>query len=140
MFAVHCHVGRSARSWLSNFSSQTAYRPMTIFWRYHDTSIFTSRQDGPERSGFPVTLGPDFWKFRISKNSVFQEQEIFPKIDKKFEGLHPVPPPYGATPLPPTKVGAKCLAVVVLDNLDRALRPRSRRVTVNRSASVKRFS
>ena len=54
-----CPQRRSARSWLSSFSSQTAYRPMTIFWRYYNTSIFTSRRDSLERSGFPVTLGPD---------------------------------------------------------------------------------
>jgi len=106
-------------SWLSSFSSQTAYRPMTIFWRYYDTSIFTSRRDGPEKLGSLVTLGPDFLKFCIEKNSVFQHQEIFSKNRQKFinfAGLRPAPPPYGAAPLPPTKVGAKCLAAVVLDN------------------------
>jgi len=41
-----CLVGRSARSWLSSFSSQTAYRPMTFIWRYYDTSFFTSRRVG----------------------------------------------------------------------------------------------
>ena len=80
---IHILLRRSARSWLSSFSSQTAYRPMTIFWRYYDTSIFTSRRDGPEQLGFPVTLGPDLLKFCNSKNAVFQDQEIFSKINKK---------------------------------------------------------
>ena len=93
---IHVLLRRSAQSWLSSFSSQTAYRPMTIFWRYYDASIFTSRRDGPERSGIPVTLGPDFLKFRISKNSVFQDQETFPKSrknhQKKSRGASPRTP------------------------------------------------
>jgi len=68
---------------------------------------------------------------RIVWNSVFprilsfKTNIFFPKIDKiikkKIVGLHPAPPPYGAAPHPPTKVGAKCLSAVVLDNPDRAL-------------------
>ena len=42
---------------------------------------------------------------------------------KKIVGLRPAPTPYGAAHLPPTKVGAKCLAALVLDNQDRALCP-----------------
>jgi len=61
---------------------------------------------------FPVTLGPDFWSL---KTKIF-----FPKIEKIikffFAGLRPAPLPYGVVPFPPTKVGAKCLAAVVLDN------------------------
>jgi len=50
-------------------------------------------------------------------------QKNRPKIIKKnFAGPRPVPLPYGAGPLPLTKVGAKCLAAVMLDNQDRALR------------------
>ena len=95
---------------------------MTIVWRYFHTSIFTYQRDGPEQSGL-VTWTPSFLKVCISKNSFFQDQDIFPKnrqkiIKKKFAA----PPPYGAAPLPPTNVGAKCLAAVVLDNQDRALR------------------
>ena len=41
---------------------------------------------------------------------------------KKFAGLRPAPPLSGAALLPPTMVDAKCLAAVVLDNQDRALR------------------
>jgi len=37
-------------------------------------------------------------------------------IKKKFAGLRPAHSPYGAAPLPSTKVGAKCLTAVVLDN------------------------
>ena len=47
--------GRSARSWLSSFSPQTEYRPMTIVWRDFHTSIFTSQRDGPEQLSLPVT-------------------------------------------------------------------------------------
>jgi len=65
-------------------------------------------------------------KLYISENSVFQDQDIFsknrPKIIKKyFAGLCPAPPPYGAAPLLPIKVVAKCLAAVVLAHPDRAL-------------------
>jgi len=99
---------------------------MTILWRYYDTSIFTSRRDGPKRLGsrsrwdriFEI---PYFKEFCLSRprNLSRNRQKI---IKKNFAGLHPAPPPYGAAPLPPTKVGAKCLAAVVLDNPDRALR------------------
>ena len=60
----HACTRRSVRSWLYSFSSQTAYRPMTIVWRYFHTSIFTSRRDGPEQSGFPATWTPGFLKWR----------------------------------------------------------------------------
>jgi len=42
-------------------------------------------------------------------------------LKKKITGLRPARPPYGAAPLPPTKVGAKCLATVVLAHPDCAL-------------------
>ena len=101
---------RSARFWLSSFSLQTAYRPVTIVWRYYNTSIFTSRRDGPEKLGFPVTLGPDCLKFRISKNSVFQDQYIFSKNrqnhQKKNRGAAPRTPSLrGCTP--PTHQGRR---------------------------------
>ena len=38
-----------------------------------------------------------------------------------FAELCLAPPPYGAAPLQPTKMGAKCLSALVLDNQDRAL-------------------
>jgi len=46
-----------------------------------------------------------------------------PKSTKiiKFAGPRPAPIPYGAGPLPPTKVGAKCLVAVVLAHHDRVL-------------------
>jgi len=62
----------------------------------------------------------------IFKNCVFPripsfKTKICPKnrqkiIKKKFAGLRPAHSPYGAAPLPSTKVGAKCLTAVVLDN------------------------
>ena len=80
----------------------------------------------PRTIGSPGHLTPTFLKFCISKNSVLQDQDIFSKnrqkiIKKKFAGLHPTPPHYGAAPLPPTKVSAKCLAAVVLARHDRVL-------------------
>ena len=51
----------SARSGLSTNPHKFAFRPMTIFWRYFHTSIFTSRRDDLKILGFPVTLGPDFF-------------------------------------------------------------------------------
>ena len=62
-----------------------------------------------------------FFKLRTSQDSVFQDQEFFPKSDKKSSKKNS-PAPYRLVPLPPTKVGAKCLTTVVLDNLDRVLR------------------
>jgi len=57
----------------------------------------------------------------IPKNSVFEEQKKFQKIDKqsskKIKGLHPAPA--AAAPPPPTKVGANCLSAVVLDDQNR---------------------
>ena len=55
-------------------------------------------------------------------------KNLFPKIDrncqtKKIAGLRPAHRPYRAVPPLPTQVGTKCLAVVVLDNQDRALCP-----------------
>ena len=43
------------------------------------------------------------------------------KKKNRIAGLRPAPPPYGATPLPPTQVGAKCLAAVVLSHPNPAL-------------------
>jgi len=63
---------------------------------------------------------PYFKEFCLSRPKFFSKNR--PKIiKKKFAGLHPAPSLYGAAPLPPTKVSAKCLAAVVLDNPDRAL-------------------
>ena len=68
---------------------------------------------------------PYFQEFCLSRprNISKNRQKI---IQKKFAGLCPAPPPYGAAPLPPTNVGAKCLAnnqkaAVMLNNPDRAL-------------------
>ena len=43
-------------------------------------------------------------------------------------GLRPAPPPYGAVPIPPTRVGAECLAAEMLAGHDRVL---SRSGTIN---------
>ena len=101
----------SAESGLSTNPHKCAYRPMTISWRYYDISFFTSRRDGLKILGLPVTYGPVCLKIRISKNSIFQEQDIFSKnrqkiITKNFVGLCPASPPYGAAPLPPPR--ARC--------------------------------
>ena len=48
-------VRLSTRSGWARFYLKTAYRPMTIVWRYFHTSICTSRRDGSVQSGLPVT-------------------------------------------------------------------------------------
>ena len=79
-----------------------------------------------------------YWVSRSRTDLFFFEKFVFPRIlsfktktfcqkstknhQKFFARLRPAPPPYGAEPLPPTKVGAKCLAAVVLDNQNCALR------------------
>ena len=49
-------------------------------------------------------------------------QKLTKIVQKKIAGLHPALLPYEAVPHPPTQVGGDCLAAVVLDNQDRALR------------------
>jgi len=58
---------------------------------------------------------------------VIETRKFFPNIDQKsskkeITGLRPALLPYGPAPPPPIMVGAKCLAAVVLDNQDHALR------------------
>jgi len=121
---------RSARSWLSSFSSQTAYRPMTILWRYYNTSFFTfeetasSKRSSHSRTDlfFEILY---FQEFCLSTPRFFFQKST-KNHQKKFAGLRPAPPPYGAACVPPTKAGAKCLAAMVLDNQDRVLRHSAR--------------
>jgi len=68
------------------------------------------------------------WHSLFSSTLSVKTKNLFPKIDKncqtkKIAGLRPAPRPYRAAPPLPTQVGTKCLAVVVLDNQDRALCP-----------------
>jgi len=51
----------------------------------------------------------------------FVSKYLQKKSKKKNTGLRPAPTPYGAAPLPPTKVSAKFLAAVVLAHPDSAL-------------------
>jgi len=87
----HACTRRSARSWLSSFSSQTAYRPLTIVWRYFHTSIFTSRRDGPEQSGhvnsqyFEIVY---FQKFCLSRPGHFPQKSTN-NHQKKIGGATP---------------------------------------------------
>ena len=64
---------------------------------------------------------PYFQEFCLSRPRNFP-QKLTKNHQNFFAGLPSAPPPYEAAPLPPNKVGAKCLAAVVLDNQDRALR------------------
>ena len=58
-----------------------------------------------------------FQEFCISRPGHFLQ-----KLTKnKFAGLRPAPVTYGGAPLPPTKVGANCLAAVVLAHHDHVL-------------------
>ena len=129
---------RSARSWLSRFFSHNAPSPMKMVCIYLRTSIFISQWDRDRTLTLPVTYGPVFWNSAFQRILSFKIKNFFPKIDqkssKKLAGLRHAPPPYGAAPLPPTKVGAKCLAAVVQDNQDRALRLKS---AVKRSQKVR---
>jgi len=62
-------------------------------------------------------------KYRFSNIFVCEDHEFFEKINKKSskQNSWACTPPYRAVPLPPTKMGAKCLSTVVLDNQDCAL-------------------
>ena len=83
------------------------------------TSIFISRRD---MQG-PITFNHKlpFQKFCLSRPRFFF-QKLTKIVQKKIAGLHPALLPYEAVPHPPTQVGGDCLAAVVLDNQDRALR------------------
>jgi len=85
--------------------------------------LYLSRR--PQNTCRTGDTGVGFLKLRISQNSVFKTKKFSknrPKIiEKNSVWLRPAPTPYGSAPLPPTKVGAKCLTAVVLDNPDRAL-------------------
>ena len=110
--------------------------PMTIFWRYFYTSFFTSRRDGVNvfclsvcvcvcvccfvllscnKQFVEILCFQEFCLWRPRKGCYKYWQRI---IQKNLRGAET--PPYEAAPLPHTKVGAKCLSAVVLDNLDRA--------------------
>jgi len=82
----------------------------------------------PQSTGHPGHAGagfleiPYFQKFCPSRPRIFSKDRQ--KIIKFFfAGLRPAPNPYGAVPRPPTKVGAKCLAAVVLAHHGRVLSP-----------------
>jgi len=55
----------------------------------------------PQTIGSPGHVTTCFLKFRISKNSVFQDQDFFPKIDKKSSKK--ITTNDSAKPLPKTK-------------------------------------
>jgi len=74
----------------------------------------------PRTLGSPGLVTPSFLTFGISKNSIFEENEIVSKNRQKIKKKNP----YRAAPLAPTKVGAKCLAAVVLAHPDRVLSPK----------------
>jgi len=72
-----------AWSWLSRKCPQTAYKPMTIVWRYFHTSFFTSRREGLKLLGLPVTLEHIFWTSIFPRILSHKTKKFFPKIDKK---------------------------------------------------------
>jgi len=78
-------------------------------------------------TGRPRTIGssghvtPSFLKFCISKNSVFQDQDIFCTKKHEKENSRGAAPSYRAALLPQNKVGAKCLAAMVLAHHNRVL-------------------
>ena len=80
----------------------------------------------PQNIGFPGHTGtgffgiPYFQKFCLSRPRK-EFQKLTKNHQKYFAVLRPALPPYGAAPLPSTKVGAKCLAAVMLAHHDRVL-------------------
>ena len=83
----------------------------------------------PQSIGSLGHIANSFLKFRVSKNSAFEDQENVAKNREKSRKLFEAAPPaahplYGTAPFPPIKVGAKCLSAVVPDNQDRALSPK----------------
>jgi len=84
----------------------------------------------PRTIWYPGHAGTRFFEISYFQEFCLSRPRNFSKnrgkiIKKNLAGLRPAPLPYGAAPLPPNKVGAKCLAAVVLDNPDRALCPAS---------------
>jgi len=80
----------------------------------------------PQNIGFLGHAGtgcfeiPYFQKFCLSRRRKFSKNRL-KIIKKKFMRGSAPHPAYGAAPLPPTKVDAKCLAAVVLAHHDRVL-------------------
>jgi len=80
----------------------------------------------PQTIGPPGHVSSQFLEFLYFQEFCLRRPNFFFKnpqkiIKKKFAGLLPAPPPYGAAPLPSMKVGAKCLAAAVLAHRDRVL-------------------
>jgi len=74
----------------------------------------------------PGHVNSQFFAILYFQELCLARQRYFSKnrqkiIKKKFAGLHPAFPPYGAAPPPPTKAGAKYLAAVVIAHHDRVL-------------------
>jgi len=78
------------------------------------TSVLISRQDRHE-------LSSPFLRFLIYKNFVLKDQQFASKDMQKTPGkIDSGPSPYGPAHLLPIQLGAKYLALVVLDNHNRA--------------------
>jgi len=77
---------------------------------------------------------PYFEEFCSARPSI-----VFQKSTKNHQicfcgAVCPAPPPHGAAPLPPTKVGTKCLAAVVLAHHDRVFSPPKNQKKSDRSS------
>ena len=79
----------------------------------------THTQVGSARAS-PLAFNPIAYQPRRFSPPVARLRIFPPKSTKNhqnnFAVIPPEPPPYGAVPLPTTKVGANCLAAMVLDN------------------------
>jgi len=98
----------------------------------HDNTVEVIRQiilylstRRPQIIGSPGHVRTCFLNFRISKNSVFQDQEFCPKnpqkiIKKKSRGCAPHPLLTGLRPLQPPGLGTICLFAPLLNDPDSA--------------------
>jgi len=89
---------------------------------YFHTSIFISRRDSETCKVLSLLTWNSLFPRILSVRPIIYFQNLTKIVEKSHCGAVPRISSYGAAPFPPTQVGAKCLAAVVLDNQDRALR------------------
>jgi len=86
------------------------------------TSIFISQRDSETCKVLSLLTWNSLFPRILSLRPITYFQNLTRIVEKSHRGAAPHISSYGAAPLPPTQAGAKCLATVVLDNQDRALR------------------
>jgi len=68
----HSRLWLSAQLGLSTNPHKCAFRPMTIYWKYFHTSLFTSRRDGLKILGYAGTA----FLFWSKMDSIFSTENI----------------------------------------------------------------